>query len=124
MDTLAIRIENLREALRILQRCMGTAFAASFSLLLLQATSSPQSPLQIPGLVGAVGPVLARLILVAAYITSGFVGYAAVLQVIRIARSIDDRSARTEAMNFPTGSRRFATLSWHSSEYCCHRCCT
>jgi hypothetical protein len=101
-----IRVDNLREALRLLQRCIVTALATSLSLLLLEFASSPsgvqQPAIQIPGLLVGVGASAAKLILFAAYSISGFVAFAAILHIKHIARSIVNNEVRDAALAFPT----------------------
>jgi hypothetical protein len=99
-----IKVENLREALRLLQRCIVTALATSLSLLLLEtaAPSGPPQTIQFPGLFVGLNSGVAQLIFFAAYIVASLVAYSTIAHAKSIARSIADHETRIAALTYPT----------------------
>ena len=102
-----IRVDNLREALRLLQRCIVTALAASLSLVLLETASPPptgQPPqtIQFPGLFVGLDSGVAKLIFFAAYLVASFVAFSTIAHAKSIARAIADREARNAVLTYPT----------------------
>lgn len=106
VDVVEIQIDNLREALRLLQRCLVTALATSISLVLLEfaaiASGAQQPTYQIPGVYVAVAAGTAKLILFVAYSASVFVAFSAILHIKHTARLIADAKIRDAVLSFPT----------------------
>jgi hypothetical protein len=106
VDAVEIRVENLRETLRLLQRCIAISVTASLALVLLEFAPPPsdlqKGALQIPGVFVAITPPFAVAILVAAHIAAGLMAYAAALHIRHIAFTIGDLDCRSAALTFPT----------------------
>lgn len=107
MDTTDILIENLREALRQIQRSVVLGVVASLSLMLLQFSTASVQPVQLPGPVVPVGPSTAKFILVAVHVVAGFMAFTSVEVARGIAREIKNDQMRDAALSYPS----FATNS-------------
>ena len=104
MDTVDILVDNLREALRQIQRSVVFGLVASLSLMLLQlstVTPGTAQPIQLPGLVVAVDSSIAKILLIVAHIVAGFMALASLEDARRVARSIKDRPVRDAALLYP-----------------------
>jgi hypothetical protein len=106
IDVLEIQIDNLREALRLLQRCLVTALATSISLLLLEfaaiAPDQPEPTYQMPWVYVAVAAGTAKLLIFVAYSAAAFVAFAAILHIKHTARLIADTKIREAVLGYPT----------------------
>jgi hypothetical protein len=102
MDVTDILIENLREALRQVQRSLVLGVVTSLSLMLLQVSTAPAQPIQVPGPVVPVDPSTAKLILGAVYVVAGFMAYASIELATSTARAIKNDQLRDAALSFPS----------------------
>src|SRR4030095_5676551 len=103
MDAQEILVENLREALRHLQRYLAVGFATSLSLVLLALAPPEQNaPITVPVISIAAAPFLVKTLLVATYIGSGFLCYSTILDARKISIRISDKFVRSLAVSFPT----------------------
>lgn len=107
MDATDILIENLREALRQIQRSVVLGVVASLSLVLLQFSTATAQAVQLPGPVVPVGPSTAKIILVAVHVVAGFMALTSVEAARGIAREIKNDQMRDAALSYPS----FATSS-------------
>jgi len=102
MDVTDILIENLREALRQVQRFLVLGVVTSLSLMLLQVSTAPAQPIQVPGPVVPVDPSTAKVILGAVYVATGFMAWASIDLATSTARAIKNDQLRDAALTFPS----------------------
>ncbi len=104
MDAQQILVEHLREALRQLQRYLATGLATSLSLVLLglAPAAGQQAPITVPLVYMAAERSVLKILLIAAFIGSGFLCYSTVLDARKIAVRITDKAIRSAAASFPT----------------------
>lgn len=107
MNVTDILIENLREALRQVQRSVVLGVVASLSLMLLQVSTAPTEPIQLPGPVVPVDPTTAKIILGVVHVVAGFMAFASVQLATSTARAIKNDQVRDAALSYPN----FATSS-------------
>src|SRR4051794_34622317 len=85
MEPDKIHIDNLREALRQVERYVLIGFFAAFSFVLLQF-GTPGQAYSVPGFTIPVDPITAKVLLVAAYIVAGYIAFGN-LEVAKVATS-------------------------------------
>jgi hypothetical protein len=104
MDSAALHVENLREALRQTQRYIVLAIGASAALAFLELGLAVRTEegMRVTGFPVAMTVPVAKLVLVAIYISVTWLALGIGYQLDLLAGRIKDAEVREAALNYPS----------------------